>query len=154
MTWTKIPFGKHAGKTLPQVAFGDPDYIYWALEEDIFKGRSIAAELTEVGRKGKRIKIPADGASSKKVRYYIDRVLNKLANVEVIDADQGAHVGSSGTRDSAFFDLSMPRKIATYDKTGGKFVVSAVKYYVFGKKSARMTKERCEEFFDDPTNFG
>jgi hypothetical protein len=50
------------------------------------------------------------------------------------------------------FDLSFPRKIADYDKMGGKIIVRALKHFVFGRASARWTRERCERFFEDDAN--
>ena len=28
--WSSIPTGKHQGKTAPEIAFIDPDYLFWA----------------------------------------------------------------------------------------------------------------------------
>lgn len=153
MAWSEIPFGKHAGKSLPQVALSDPDYIYWALEENAFKSPCLAAELSEVARKGRRIAIPVNRPPTKRVRYYIDPNVRKLAVVDVIDVTEGPHVGSSGTRELEFFDLSLPRRLAAYDKTGGRLLVDAIKRHVFGKGFTRLTRARCEAFFDDPVNF-
>jgi len=50
-------------------------------------------------------------------------------------------------------DMSVPRQIAEYDKFGCKVMVAAVKYHVIGDENARMTKTRCEQFFDDLSNF-
>ena len=33
MKWTKVPFGKYAGKTLPQIAFIDPDWLFWLIKK-------------------------------------------------------------------------------------------------------------------------
>jgi len=38
MAWSILPFGKHKGKTLPQIVFTDPDWFFWAMEENVFKG--------------------------------------------------------------------------------------------------------------------
>ncbi len=44
MPWTELPFGKHKGKTLPQVVFSDPDWFYWAVEKNIFKSKDLKKE--------------------------------------------------------------------------------------------------------------
>jgi hypothetical protein len=36
ITWTPLPFGKHKGKTLPQVICSDPSWFLWAVDKDIF----------------------------------------------------------------------------------------------------------------------
>ena len=33
MVWTTFPFGKHRGKTLPQIILDDPDWFFWILPE-------------------------------------------------------------------------------------------------------------------------
>ncbi len=43
---------------------------------------------------------------------------------------------------------------ASFDKTGGKFVIDAIKYHVFSKSKTRLTKTNCENFFSDPFKFG
>jgi hypothetical protein len=138
---------------LPQIVFADPDWFFWAVEEDAFKG-ALRREAEDIARKAKRIRIPDAEPGEKKVRYYIDPNVGKLANVEVIEASRSPHVGSSATRESLFFDLSMARRISRYDKTGGRFVVSAIKAHVLGGRTTRLTKERCEAFFEEPRNFG
>lgn len=36
---SKLSFGKHSEKTLPQVLFRDPDWFFWAWEEGVFENR-------------------------------------------------------------------------------------------------------------------
>lgn len=153
MTWTPVAFGKYRGKTLPQIAFSDPDYLYWAMKEGVFSSKQIAAEAKDVARKAQRIAVPDHYNAGKKVRYYIDRTRGKLGNVEVIDAGRGPHSGSSSVVDKEFFDLFSASKISSYDKTGGRFVVNSIKYHVFGNSKARLTKSKVEAFFEDSANF-
>jgi len=47
----------------------------------------------------------------------------------------------------------VPRQIAEYDKFGCKVMVGAIKYHVIGDENARMTKARCEQFFNDLSHF-
>ncbi|HZF94354.1 MAG TPA: hypothetical protein VEZ20_05710 [Allosphingosinicella sp.] len=154
MAWTKVNFGKHSGKTLPQIAFADPDYLYWAIGDKLFAKGPLAAEAKDVARKAQRIRIQGCDPGEKKVRYYTHNPSGKLGNVEVVEADRGPHHGSSATNDRDFFDLFYASKLASYDKTGGSFVVSAVKYNVLGASDYRMTKARAEAFFDNASNFG
>lgn len=151
MAWTVVGFGKHRGKTLPQIVLTDPDWFFWAVESDVFKSPALKKEAEEISRKATRIRIPR-GAGSK-VEYVIHPSVGKLADVTVIPANHPRHEGASPTRRSDHFDMSMPRKIAPYDKTGGKIMLRAIKHYVFGGSGARLTQARCEEFFDDDGNF-
>ncbi len=49
---------------------------------------------------------------------------------------------------------TLPRFSASYDKRRGRLLVRAAKFHPFGDACFRMTRERCEEFFDDDENFG
>ena len=153
MAWTVVQFGKYNGKTLPQIILTDPDWFFWAVENDAFKSAALKAEASDIRRKATRIKIPASQPANSKVEYVIHPGVGKLGDVKVVPASQSAHQGSSPTHRADHFDLSVPRRIAPYDKTGGKFVIGAIKHYVFGKKNARLTRQRCEQFFDDLSNF-
>jgi hypothetical protein len=50
-------------------------------------------------------------------------------------------------------DLSVARRFKSYDKLGGKLLLRAFKYHFFGSETIRLTKQRCEEFFSDESNF-
>ena len=50
-------------------------------------------------------------------------------------------------------DLSIPGQISRYDKSGYKRLLFSVKLILFGDEHIRMTKERCEKFFEDDNNF-
>ena len=152
MTWTIIDFGKHQGKTLPEIVLKDPDWFFWAVEHNVFATPALKAEAADICRKATRIRIPAAAGSGSKVEYVIHPGVEKLADVIVVPADQTANDGvGSIYRD--YFDLSMARKIAPYDKTGGKIMLRAIKLYVFGKANAYLTQARCEAFFADDSNF-
>ena len=57
MKWTAIGFGKHAGKTLPQIIFDDADWFFWAYEKQAFKGIQ-AREAQEIYRRSRSIRVP------------------------------------------------------------------------------------------------
>ena len=46
--WTTLWFGKHACKTLPHVIIIDPGYFYWAVWENMFKGKQGLREDAEL----------------------------------------------------------------------------------------------------------
>jgi hypothetical protein len=73
--------------------------------------------------------------------------------MEIVPASRPLHHGSSPAFRMDVIDLSVPRRIASYDKLGCKSLVTSAKYVLFGSTSARMTKERYEAFFDDLTHF-
>ncbi|MGA2223235.1 MAG: hypothetical protein ABSH41_02185 [Syntrophobacteraceae bacterium] len=49
--------------------------------------------------------------------------------------------------------MRVPRMLAEYDKSGYKIFLRQMKSILFGKPDVRMTKQRCEEFFDNDDNF-
>ena len=153
--WTVIDFGKHEGKTLPQIALTDPDWLFWAIENGAFNNRSDAlkAEAEDIGRKSTRIRIPNSQLPDLKVECVIHPGVGKLADVKVVPASRPPDVGSSSTFRLDHFNLSVPRRISPYDKFGGKVMVEAIKRYVFGNAKTRLTRARCEEFFNDDKHF-
>jgi hypothetical protein len=50
-------------------------------------------------------------------------------------------------------DLSFPRSQKSYDKKGNWEFIWEVKKILFGDPEYRMTKRRCEEFFEEKGNF-
>jgi hypothetical protein len=51
------------------------------------------------------------------------------------------------------FSPPVPRRLAKYDKSGYKIFLAQMKAILFGDPDVRMTKRRCEEFFDNDGNF-
>lgn len=152
--WSTLNFGKHSGKSLPQVLFADPDWFFWAVEKEVFHDRPLLKTESELLlRRARNIKIPASRHPDPVVEYFVHHPTGKFAHFDVIPRDRGAHIGSSRTFRSDVIDMSVPRRLAPYDKTGCKSLVSSLKHHVFGNKSARITRERAEAFFDDASNF-
>jgi hypothetical protein len=152
--WNKLNFGKHIDKTLPQVMFSDPDWFFWAWKNSVFdKHAVLKSQASDIYNKATKIQIPASCGSNMEVEYYIHHPTGKFSHFDIVPEYQPKHVGSSPAFRASFIDMSVPRQIATYDKLGCKHLVSSLKHYCFGSKSARMTKDRCEQFFDEPANF-
>lgn len=152
MAWSILRFGKHKGKTLPQIVFADPDWFFWAIEKDVFKG-PLEGEAERINARARAVRIPNNTAGNLEVEYFVHRPSGKFGGMEIVPASQPLHEGSSPAFRGDVIDLSVPRKIAPYDKLGSRNLLSSAKRLLFGSTSARMTQERCEEFFDDPENF-
>lgn len=155
MNWSTLRFGKYEGKTLPQVLFTDPDWFFWAVSENAFEkqGKKISQEAADLNKKAKNIRIPQNGPEKMVAEYAIHHPTKKFSHMELVPFTRPKHVGSTSTFRSNSIDMSIPRKIAAYDKLGGKHLISNIKYYLFGSKSYRMTKDKCEAFFADDNNF-
>ncbi|MCK4334712.1 hypothetical protein KAX06_08040 [candidate division WOR-3 bacterium] len=154
MDWLIVNFGKHKGKTLPQILFSDPDWFFEAIEKEYFKNRGILSkEADDLYRKACNIKIPSAGGPNMIAEYIIDPSRGKFFDMKLVPEDKPPHEGSSVTFRKSVIDLSVPRQIASYDKLGYSRMLSSVKFYLFGSGSVRMTKKRCEEFFENSDNF-
>lgn len=152
MAWTELSLPKHKGKTLPQVLFADPDYFFWGVEDGAFKG-PLAAEAADLHHKATRIKIRQSGPEQLMAEYVIHPGVSKFADLRFVPKSRPKHEGGSQTFRMDHIDLSVPRRISKYDKMGGRMLVAAVKEHYFGSASARMTRKRCEQFFEDKHNF-
>ena len=149
--WSKLYFGKHAGRSLPQILFSDPDYFFWSIEKNIFNGR-LAMEADKLTRMVRHIRIPKPEPENWCVEYVFTPE-NKFSRFQIIPRNRGQHMGSSITSRTRYIDMSVIRQACQYDKSGYKQFLKTLKYHLFGNSSTRMTATRCEEFFDDDDNF-
>lgn len=152
MRWTPLNFGRHKGKTLPQVLFSDPDYFFWGYENGIFT-KDLPEESEELYRKARSIRVPQSGGEKKVVEYMVHKPTRKLGTIQIVPESQPYHQGSSPTFRSEVIDLSIPRQLSSYDKMGGKMLITLLKPLLFGNGKFNLTKRRCEEFFEDDENF-
>ena len=152
MPWTPLPFGKHKGKTFPQIIFSDPDWFFWAIEKKIFKGK-FAEEATEISSKARKIRIPTKRGEDLVAEYLIHTPTGKFGVMEIVPRSQPLHEGASPAYRLDVIDMSFPRQIAKYDKLGCNLLLSSVKFYLFGKPNYRMTRRVCDNYFDDDNNF-
>ena len=151
MAWSIVKFGKHRGKSLPQIIFSDPDWFFWAVEQNVFKGR-LGHEAEQLDTMARSLRIPNNDAGTLVVEYWLHAPTNKFGDIKIIPESRAEHRGSSPTFRKRVIDLSVPHRIASYDKLGSNTLISTVKCILFGS-GTRVTKKRCETFFDDPENF-
>ena len=70
MFWTTLNFGKYAGKTLPQILFCDPDWFFWAMDQQIFHSRTaLGQEAQDLDYKARHIRIPAHDGTPLVAQY-------------------------------------------------------------------------------------
>ena len=154
MAWTKVRFRRHSGKTLPQILWSDPDWFFWAIEDDAFENKGVLQlEAQDLDYKARNIKIPNNDDGALVVEYFIHQPTGKFSHFEIVPADRPSHEGISRTFRTPLIDMSVPRRIAEYDKLGGKELISSLKFYIFGSHSVRLTKKKCGDFFNDPSYF-
>jgi len=154
MSYSIVNFGRYEGKTLPQIIFNDPDWFFWAWEQNIFKNKGVLnEEADELYEKACCIKPPSRNGQDMEAEYFIHRPTMKFSRMNIVPVTQPQHEGSSPTFRAAFIDLRIPRKIAPYDKLGCKILIRSVKFYFFGSTDTHLTRKRCDEFFENPDNF-
>src|SRR5947209_7906271 len=116
MAWTDLNFGKHAGKSLPQVLFADPDWFFWAVDNGVFAKRpALAREAAILNTRARNIKIPRPDAGIMIVEYVVHPPTGKFSHFSLVPREREPHDGSSPTFRSHVIDMSVPRKIAQYD---------------------------------------
>lgn len=149
--WTEVNIGKWRGKskTLPQILVADPDWFFWALDEEVFKG-ALAIEAQKLARRARAIKLPSAKVGTHCVQHWISHD-GKYARFDIIVRGQGPHHGSSTEKRSATLDMEFPRGIKQYDKLGCKLLLKSFKYHWFDGKP--FTKAKVEAFFDNKANF-
>lgn len=153
--WTDLDFGKYIGKSLPQVMFTNPDWVFWAMEHNAFKrSPSLLSQAKDLAHKATRIRVPQSGTETLVVEHFINRPTMKYSHFWLVPKSQPVHPGSSPSYRQDVIDLSFPRRIAPNDRKGNKRIVMSLKEIYFGSKSARLNRDRCEAFFSSPDNFG
>jgi hypothetical protein len=149
--WSVLKFGKFAGKTLPQIVLGDPDWFFWAMEEGLF-WRLMVSESEEINRKARGIALGhGAGPTAAGVPLVLDVVLDagggRVAAAFIVPED----TPQSGIRLDRI-DLSIARWVCPRDKGGNQILLKVVKKHLFGPR-ARMTRARCDAFFSNGANF-
>lgn len=154
MEWTELWFGKHKGKTLPQIIFIDPDWFFYMMEQKAFQNKGILREeAEEIYNKARNIRISSKDGEDLVAEYAIHPVSGKFCDLEIIPRDKPRHEGSTTVLRKDVIDLSFPVHFAKYDKLGCKLLLGSLKFYIFGNKDYRLTKARCEGFFNNEGNF-
>ena len=148
-TWSTLKFGKHEGKTLPQIILHDPDWFYWAHGNSIFKSPNLAEQASEIADKASRIKIPKPDPENWRIKYAI-HPSGKFQDIIIVPLKDAYH-GDSDILFGESLDLFMPRRFKAYDKLGYRLLLAKFKKCWFN--SENLTKDLCERFFMDEENF-
>jgi hypothetical protein len=150
MRWTTLNFGRHAGKTLPEIILADADWFFWAFNKDVFKGR-LANEAAELVERARAIKIPKPDPENWQVEYSYDDT-GGFSGFRFVKGDIPWHCGFRSIRWLPYLDFSYVRRGKAYDKRGCRILLRDFRYYYFGNHT-RLTKQRCQEFFSNTKNF-
>ena len=143
-TWTTLPFGRHAGKTLPQVICVDPAWFLWLAGQTSLYG-AIAHDATVLHRRTCAIKIPKRRPEKWLVEYCYD-VDQRFVRFDIVRTDSWPYSKYS----LRLPVLNMGLIKARFRGEWKNFVRDLRRIYFRGKP---MTKERAERFFGDLSNF-
>ena len=151
MLWTPLKTEKHREKTLPQVVFIDPDWFFYHHKKNWFEFNH-SDEAEKLYQRATSIRIPqADNGEKREMEYVF--LYEKFDHMKLVSESLPLHRGSSWTLRKNIINLSVPFVNSRYDKRAGKIIIGNLKHIIFGNKNHKMTKERCEEFFNDESNF-
>jgi hypothetical protein len=150
MRWTTLNFGKHTGKTLPEIILSDADWVFWAVNKGVFKGR-LANEAEELVQKARAIKIPKRRPKRWQVEYSYDDT-GAFCGFRFVKADIPWPCGFHSIRRLPYLDLACIRRGKEYDKRGCRNLLRDFRCHYFGDNT-RLTKRRCEQFFSNKDNF-
>lgn len=149
MSWTNLNFGKHKGKTLPQVLFADPDWFFWACDDGVLDRHGYKNEATKLKKRAKNIRIPNDANGVREAEYIVHPSTKNVTDVDFVPKSQPA---TKGTIRRKVIDLSVPRSVQNYDKKGCRLMIKAIRPVLFPRVK-KLTQPVIEAFFDDDNNF-
>jgi|ADurb_Gel_03_Slu_FD_contig_51_1641286_length_564_multi_1_in_0_out_0_1 hypothetical protein len=156
----KLRHGKHKGKSVESLFFSDPGYVYWMVKKGIHEDAKWfsfdeQARFQTLLRRASHLRIPGlcpwCGLRPVSRMFMTIHASGGLATVS-FDCSVCEPSGSSFSTPMkpSFYT---PDIFRSYDKTGGKVLVQAIKRAYFGNKSHRMTDQRLSEFWDNKDNF-
>jgi hypothetical protein len=148
MTWTRVPIGDYRGLTLPQIMLTDPDWAFWAFDEDVFYGR-LGLEAAEIDDKARRIRIRKRRPQRWLVDYRYEDTGGFLG-FAFVKARNMPYLGH-GHVQLECLDLSRVRANRVYDKRGSRKLIRDFRHYYCD--DGNLTKRRCGQFFADDDNF-
>jgi hypothetical protein len=147
-----VNFGKHKGKTLPQMVLSDPDWFLWSYANDVFRNQpDLLLEATRLYFMATNIKIPRPNPKEWQIRYVISHD-GKFQTFEIVEAGPEYLDPTHVIRDD-HLDLSFPRSLKKYDKFGYRLFLRNFRHYFFGDERCLLTKKRCEDIFEKRSNF-
>lgn len=146
--WIELTRGRHVGKSLPQVVWVEPGYLFWLVENQVLGGMA-GAEASRLAQLARAIRIPMAGTA-----LLAECVVDRAGRFSSLDLVPAASPPSGSLRLDRL-DLGVAHAMARphRDLRGGELLVQSVKKILFGPGPVRMTRQRAERFFEDPSNF-
>jgi hypothetical protein len=148
MNWTPLNFGKHEGKTLPQVMFEDADWFFNGYKGGYFNN-GYRYQAHAIYSRSRSIRVPQVAGKRMLAEYMIHKPNGKFGTFRLIEDGPGLqHLYTMPV-----IDFYIPKSLANYDKLGYENFIFALKGILLNDHSRYMSKKACEEFFNDDGNF-
>jgi hypothetical protein len=147
-TWLKLRFGRHKGKTLPQVICSDPSWFLWAIYKDVFEqphGYRHLQEASMLYRRIQGIVIPRRRPENWVVEHRFD-CDDRYEGFYIVRKTEHPH--SKYNSRSPYLDLTL---VNARRKREWRNFIRDFREHFFGGRS--LTKKRCERFFRNKSNF-
>ena len=144
--WTAVPFGKYTGKTLPEIILCDPDWFFYMLPK---LGGRLAHQAQDLARKARGIKIPKSRPDKWDVEYRYE-FGNRFCGFRFVKANRVLY--SRWATRLPHLNLALPLGQKKYNKRAGRILMRDFRRHYFGEHK-RLTKKRCERFFNNDRNF-
>jgi len=148
--WLPLKFGKHAGKTLPELMFIDPGYFYWALSEQVFPAKYVE-QATIVNCRMKHMLPPRPKPD--KWEFLIDLDAKKeFRDFEIVKLGSGDHGSERGRFRfrTQHLDLSI---VAGRPRAVCQKMISRIKAEFFSEAGASLSRPDFEKFILRDRNF-
>lgn len=151
MEYSELNFGKHKGRTLPQVIISDPAWFFWAYNENILKERGYSREADDVCKKARNIKIPKDQPENFKA-VYIRHFTGGFGGIQIVPKDQ--YIIKNFKTTVGHIDLMKAWvSLNGKDRTGMDILKMSLKEILFQDIKVILTRKKCDEFFETDDNF-
>lgn len=151
MNWDTINFGSHCSRTLPEIMFKNPDWLYWAADNPNIRQRLNRRELHRIRARSDRIRIPCRADQPMAVRYKFD-LDGTLVSVELVPRE-GCGLDSGKILTSTAIDMSLIHWVKLRGRVNTRKFMAWTRWILLGTKSRDVDRGTCEAFFDDDSNF-
>jgi hypothetical protein len=144
MSWTRLPFGKYQGMTLPQVIAVDLDWFFH-MQPRLYA--ALGFEACMLMRRLCSVKIPRH-LRRRAIEYYHDG--KEFAGFSFVKAKTPMTV--RGAHRLSYLDMSLARGGRQFAKRECEKMIRCFRNCYFGKRK-NLTKRRIEKFFSRRANF-
>lgn len=153
--WTTFNLGCKKERSLPDLAFNDPDYFFWAYKVDAFSTAGVPKdEIKEAYNKATNIRILSDTGEKMYAYYSMIEWQHRFKELRIAPKFASwIKLYKDKTIMESVINLEYPSMLMKKDKSGYRKMKTVVFDNLFDRNYRRMPKQLCEEFFSNDKNF-